>query len=608
MALPNDPNNPTGGLPQGTPKVRLEDIMDVQDAEQKLTSIFKNSIKNLESESKETFSKLSFGIDKIIKEEEKRALDTHKQFLKATMSADRFHIEELKSQRDELMQKMKDEAITERNLIVGSIKDKTAREEAYNRHKTQTAEKLAKVQKTFNDQITKSAITATAKELGFSEAAVGGMMKYATKANIVTGILAGVVATLSKALSLSRQFAEVQAATRGAGFEGTLGTGAMGEKTGDVGKIFESLTSATRNLALRPEEIRSFIVTLSDAPKALKEVDAKGASELIKFGGAMADIGIDLKTSMQIAAGASNDLNASSRRLIETYKTAKGITAATGMNTKLAFNTLLNLSGSLRSLTFNAEEASKVLVATSIPLQKMGFSNVEIQKFAANLAGVLGQLSPSKMAGLMGFVKGRMPTKEELTKEGGLSTMVDFFNEALAGFEQDSVERLFAIEALAKDVGLTQATTIKGAEAWDKVLSGAGTLADFSKNFKPNDEKMLDITERGFNTLIDMKSPLEILANKAVTFFESFAGEFMDIMRNVNRLVGKYASAANTYSEYKQDISTIGNTNFGALASYMNPFSGGARSSVERNMNYNVRKRMYDSMQEYKNSQISSRY
>ncbi len=604
MALPTDPSNP--GLPQGTPKVRLEDIMDVQDAEQKLTSIFKNSIKNLESESKEAFSKLSFGIDKVIKEEEKKALDTHKQFLKATLSADRFHIEELKSQRDELMKKVEDEAITERNLIIGSLKDKKDREDAYNRHKLQTAEKLAKVQKTFNNQITESAIRATAKEIGFSEAAVGGMMKYATKANIVTGILAGVVAVLSKALSLSRQFAEVQAAVRGAGFEGTMGVGAMGQKTGDVGKIFETLTSATRNLNLRPEEIRQFIVTLSDAPKALREIDAKGASELMGFAGAMADIGIDLKTSMQIAAGASNDLNASSRRLTETYKTAKGITSATGMNTKMAFNTLLNLSGSLRSLTFNAEEASKVLVATALPLQRMGFSNIEIQKFASNLAGVLGQLSPSKMAGLMGFVKGRMPTREELTKGGGLETMVDFFNQALSGFEKGSAERLFAVEALAKDVGLTQATTIKGAEAWEAVLDDVSKLEEFSKKFKPTEEKMLDITERGFTTLIDMKSPLEHLTNKAVQFFEDFSGPFMDIMKNINRLVASYSSKTNTYQEYRQDLSTIGNMNFSDFRNML-PRSS-YRSNVERDMDRNIRERQYRQMEEYKRSQLGSRY
>jgi hypothetical protein len=164
---------------------------------------------------------------------------------------------------------------------------------------------------------------------------------------------------------------------------------------------------------------------------------------------------------------------------------------------------------------------------------------------------------------MLGFVKGRMPTREELETEGGLGAFADFFNTALKDFEKGSSERRFAIEALAKDVGLAAATTRQGALGWEKVLDQldmvdpqgrSKLLEDFAKDFRPTEEKMLEIQKSGFEAMIDLKSPVEIISANIGRFLESWISDFIPFMRSVNQFINMTMRKVSTAQEMRQGI------------------------------------------------------
>lgn len=554
------------------PQFRLEDIFNVGEIRQQLGSLFKDTFKDVESAGKTAFDGVisaakgaSETVLKVVEKQKKEEEKIRAEFDKKRLSAEEFKVKQLLKQRDDLLKKIKGVHVQELNNLRGMIKDKTKLSEAETRKRKEHAKEL----KDFSVKMEKGILSARV-----SAGAATPLQKLQQSMNSLTDKTKGyarsllqtktwweaIVVVLADAAGQTARITEAQSALRAAGLAGTGGRLvrgiAGGTGGGELGRIaIDAMGRLQNELQLTAGDMAQLIQTLASAPQALKEVRDTGGESLNTFVAGMGRFGIQVEESMSIVSSTSNTFGMTLKNLNDVMNTAESITRDTGINFRDAFQSLVRLTGQMRTLTFNADAAQQIFLSTVGTLTQMRFAPQEIQRFNEAIAQVLGQMSPTALAGLVAFGQGAAPTglagRQQLlaAAEGAPQTLVDFFKPVLATFEKGSAERLFATQKLAEKIGLGAATTVKGSQAFERIVDEFGenpeemkaAFEKFKQEFKPPAEIELE----GFKALRDMRNPLINLEKTFRSFLNSISGPLTTVFKGLNDLMPKIRTVIN---------------------------------------------------------------
>jgi hypothetical protein len=297
------------------------------------------------------------------------------------------------------------------------------------------------------------------------------------------------------------------------------------------------------NLILASDiEMAGFLHTLSDAPAILREVSSAGGQNLKSLVGALGYFGVSAEDTVKLIAEANNRYGLSVKSATQVLRTASVIAQKTNINFKDAFNGILNLNQALRGFTTDAQASIDILAASVAPLEALDFSPQEIQKFTQSFANFLGNLNPSRLAGISAFVTGGgLPqSRKELLDTAKPETFFKFAQKIVGGFEKGSAQRTFAVESLAKQFGIGDGT-IRSTAALEDIIDQFGNntteltraFADFRKNFKLPEDKFKDIQQKGFTTLIEIRTPLQNIEKAVIKVVQDWSSIFIPF---INRL------------------------------------------------------------------------
>lgn len=566
---------PEGNDPQQPPKYNLEDLFNVGEIRQQLGSLLADSFKDMEIAGVAAFKNITEaakglqeilgkkGFDKLVTETKRAvgAMDkTQRQFDKKRMTAEAFSFKQLVKQKDDILKKITAVHTKELQDLKKTIADKQKLAAAETKKSKEQAKEIKDFKLEMEKEILKAKIaagkgSALDKAKNQMNDLVGAAREYKKTILDTKTWWEALLFVMAQAAGQSAEMAKSQAAMRAAGaggggrVTGELVPGAAAGALTDV--AVGALGDLRTSLNLTAQDMSGLVQTFATAPKLIKELTSIGGESAETFMKGMGRFGITLEESSQIASHASNVLGMSFEDLGKTMADSEAITNTTGINFRDVFQSMLSLQGSMRGLSFDADNARNVLVATVAPLKEMGFENAEIRKFAEGIGQVLGAMSPQKLAGMIAFTTGRAPTgkqgREDLLKaaKGDVSTLVDFLKPVLDNFETDSAERLFATQKLMESINMTGASNMTQVAAMEKVVD------DFAKNpkeakkafekafGKPADifKDASQIQKEGTEALVKMTHPLENLVKALQGFADELAGPGAGVFGNINALI-----------------------------------------------------------------------
>ena len=517
---PQDPNQP---FKPEVKKLRFEDIFDSEQIRREMNEIFQ--------------------VSKIVESDEKRSADIHLKYLKIVQTVERFKHTQLVNEKKEILKLLEQEMKYQKGLAtVGMPVGSPERMAAGKRVEAEYAGKQQKVETTYKPQLAAAGLQAIV-----SETIPGGakLVESFGKLSSSMGIVSIAVSALIKGfLGMSELMVaniRLQAQLRAAG----VGLKESGRGVEAATSLFNRLGRDMEVLGVSSDEIRSYISILAKAPDALKSVETdKGTDKLYKFRNAMGYFGVSIEETMKLIGDASREQRLSTDDLTDSFKAASKVSLETGMTFNDAFNQMINMNQELRSLTFNTDEARKMFIATAIPLRKLGFSPVEIQKFTMNLAQAVGGMTVENLIGMLAFTKKRMPTFDELKDvmkgtTSGAQVLFESFLEVTKGMNLLSLEGIVSVKKFSEQAGLTSVTSSnKVLEAWTEMLdkarkAGITKFEDIWKGWTDKRKKddpvktFEEIEREGFEALKGMKPPLDKLKIAFETFGNKFGQDFL---------------------------------------------------------------------------------
>jgi len=545
-----DPQQPFSGQgPQQPnfqpPKLKFEQLFDVVDIQMKMGLMFENTFKNMRKMAKTQTDGMW-----------KDAQGSFNAYNKFTQTAERQKFEALKKMQKDAHKEALQHALDQAKEIRNSGKSQVEVNEALARTVRELKDKNHIIDKSQVKELADAQKAAQRSEVAASGTVMDKLkQKTADMAKSLfdtKDIWEAVVLLMIKASSRLSDVAKAQQALRGAGRAGTFGVGGTGAITGGVGGAESLFSKLQSELNLTNADVDHFVSTLARAPRALKEAEGDGGKALTDFVGAMGFVGVSAEDSMGLLVEASNSMNMSQKQLTETMKRSLAITKATGINFKDVMNTMLKMTEALRGVTFNGDEASKVLNATVFPLQQMGMAPEEIDKFAQAMSHFLGQMSPTNAAGLFALTQGRMPgSTGELEQGASMANTMQAFQGVLQNFH-DPALRTIAAGKLGEQFGFQGAGTVKGAEAFQNVIDAFGSSSKEGEKamekFKKNFPSAGDLQAEGFKSMRDAAGTLQNVEKTLMRMMEQFSQFLFPAMQKTNEWLPKIGETVTRFN------------------------------------------------------------
>lgn len=504
--------------------------------------------------------------------------DAENKYRNETSTKERKRYRELKKEQDNSKKRILDIAKRERKSIL-NLKDEDKKRLELEKQRLKVKQDLFQIEKLGKPQLEKAEKAAirsegripgamgiagkagdVLKKIGGPMSKLGGVIgMVASKLGILGGVAGVLVAVLNKLVGANKEYTKIQAKLRQTGSE-TLrditdkGVQAFSKEAKGAfgGESFINLEKATE-----------LINILSDAPKALENiVTPEGIAKTAKLTKIMGYFGISAEQTAKIMADSSKKMGFGVEDLTDTFKTAKSIADSTNLTFSDAFHSLLGLNEELRNFSMNTVEASKALFAATIPLEKMGFEQEDIKKFTANLGKMMSSLTASKLMGFTAFTTGRMAGTAELEHMAGfkrdeegklikdesgqgakdaLAATLDFLSQSMENINPE--RQLVALEKLAPMAGFSAG--LKDLVGLKEILkSWTEQGADINKLLAAAKEKerispaeMEALQKKGFETLVNLKSPVELLGTVLGNLTEDGLKPLIKAVKTLNRIL-----------------------------------------------------------------------
>lgn len=614
---PNDPNqSPNPGPGQNQPlkpqveKLKFEDIADVDQIQSEMNRIFK--------------------VSAVVEKEEKKSAEIHMKYLKLIETAERHKHTMLMKEKKEMLKALEDEMRIQKNLAMGNVPSGPKRVAEGKRVEAEFRDKIEKLHGSFAPKIAAQSLRAAGSEGSGVLAGVTTKLadfieilpKLGSAMTIASGVVTALVAVFKLGTERLADLTKLQSQLRagGIGFtESAKGIDTALDASHRLGQNMAELGEST-------QDVNRMVTEFSKAPDVLHELmDAGGPKAWKTIRDAVGGFGIDAQSAAEMVVSASKSQNLSMTDLSKMFVNASHVAISSRMNFKDAFNSLLNINASMRNLTFNTDEARKVFTATTFVLRNMTdmkLSPEETQKFAAGIASAIGGMTVDKLTGVLAFVKGRMPTEDEMAKGLGLDTIVDFITKAM-GNDFKGPQSLNKIAGLMQELGVSVGNSpVQGAKAMKEVLLAfqkdhgatlqkvlddnlSDQMTGSEKQAQKAAEAMKKAQQDGFEAMKQMVPPLSkletALGDFANSFVEGFMPTFSSFATNFDKFV-KYT----TFQSARDAASTVGSD----IAHPMRTLHrwGSGRSDIETSMNKAAAMRQYRKMQAYKQDQIGTRY
>lgn len=601
MAPPLDPNQSQSQGPnpgQNQPikvqvdKLKFEDLVDVEDVQTKMNKIFK--------------------VSDVVEKEEKKSADIHLKYLKLIQTAERHKHTLLVQEKEQMIKLLKEEMVLEKNKAMGSAPHGPERVAAGQKVEADFATKIADLQRSMAPKENAANLRAIGSEghpiIAAATEKLAGFIELLPKFGIamygLSSIVTGIIAVLKLGMDRLADLSKLQADLRAGG----MGLNESGRSVVAAQKAFMILGQDMEVLGQSTGDVNRLVAEMSKSPDVLKELVAAGGPEAWKsMRDAAGEFGVSIQDTAEMVVSASKSQNLSMVDVSKMFVNASHVAKMSNMNFKDAFNSLLGINAELRNMTFNSDEARKVFTATAFALRNFGdfkLSQVEAQKFAASIAGAIGGMTVEKMTGVMAFVKGRMPTEDELAKGLGLDTLVEFMNKAM-GNDFKGPQALIKISKLMEELGIQLGSSpIQGAKAMQAVLMAfqkdhgamlqkvlddnlANQMTGSEKQAKKAAEDMKQASAKGLQSLTQMVAPLDKLATAVGDFANKFVDNFMP----------QFSSFANNFDKFVKMTSFDSMKNMGGVSQsqmqYESSLDKGTKynSTVQRDMTRGARAR-----------------
>jgi hypothetical protein len=601
---PIDPNQPPqnpGQNPANQPlpklqvdKLRFEDVFDVAQIQDQMKRVFRIS-------------------PMIVEENEKKAAEIHLKYLKVIQTAERHKHTVLLKEKKDLIKMLDEELKLQKKIQTEGLTKREARG-IHEGLEKQHAEKVQKVETAYKPQLAAQSLRALASEgsgvLGGMAGKLAGFIELLPKLGTAMGAMSGIVTGLLAVFKLGTErladLTKLQAQLRAGG----QGLGESARSVEAAQKAFHALGQDRQVLGQSADDVNKLVSELSKAPDALRELTKEGGPEAWKaIRDAMSKFGIDASTVADMVTNASKTQNMSMEEVGKMFMSASDVATEARINFKDAFNGLININAEMRNLTFNTDEARKIFTSTYISLRKLGdtkFSAADAQKFAASFSSALGSMTIEKLTGILSFVKGRMPSEDELAEGLGFNDVMKFFDKIMGGtFTSKDSSAMNKIAKGMETLGINMGDNpVMAAKEMQLVLTkwkaSVGTETEkvtkesLEKEMKAREEQARKAAaafkkaqEEGFAAQKQMVPPLNKLATAMGTFAVDFVDTFMP----------QFSSFANNFDKFVKIMtfdSLTKNKSPGTVAyeAGMDESMGVKyRSSIERNMTQSVRAR-----------------
>lgn len=552
---PVDPTNQPQGAPNEPPmkpsvqKLQFDDVFDTQQIEEEMKRVFR--------------------ISKVIETEEKKSADIHLKYLKIVQTAERFKHTELVREKKEMLKLLEEEMRVQKNLAMGAVPHGPQRVAAGKQVEAEFAAKMAQVETKYKPQIASQNLRAMASEGSGVLSGVTSKLaefieilpKLGTAMGAMSVIVTGLLAVFKLGMDRLADLTKIQASLRAGG----VGLNESARGVQSALKYFNIVGQDMEELGQSTGEVDKLVSVLAKSPDVLQDLVSKGGPDAWKtIRNAMLEFGISADDTADMLVTASKQQNLSMTEVGKNFGRAAYVAKQSNMSFKDAFNGLMNISAEMRNMTFNTEEARKVFTSTYLALRQIGdmkgFSQQDAQKFAANFSGALGSMTVDKLTGVLAFVKGRMPTQDELVQGMGFDEVMKFFDKIMGGtFTSKDASAMNKIAKGMETLGMSMGDNPKlAAKEMQTVLmnwkANVGTATEKSTNsalekeMKAREEQskkdmkaLEDAQKIGAEAAKQMVDPLTKLSTALGTFADKFvsqfAGEFSTFAANFDKFV-----------------------------------------------------------------------
>ena len=263
------------------------------------------------------------------------------------------------------------------------------------------------------------------------------------------------------------------------------------------------------------EKMQLMSKIFTEAPRLINET----AESTHKFVGYMGLFGLNVEESSKILIDAQRSLGYNSGDLIGTFQLASGMNKKYGISVGENAGIIRDMTGSLRMMGLGAKEAAAIMNAIPTQNELGKITATELHQYTSAMADLIGGMAPSKMAGIMAFMKGGgIPTSAEMIGGGvGMPGMVGKLYERIRGGFGGKAEdnKLLIAEAFTKNMGIQIPINEKTMLTMDEILRNMPTnVDDIIKQLAAKDIKpMNDRIKEGMQTLTNMHGTLENIEN-----------------------------------------------------------------------------------------------
>lgn len=451
----------------------------------------------------------------------KPAMDEARKSLEALIKLNRTHYDIINIEENKKVQKIRDSYAQERKELLENFTLATKNQLLSHQQRIDLAKRAREELKNISKLESKD----------MAEAKQGEFMKSVKSAFSPAGVWGSAVSTLGPMVAIGSLLGRLQDIGIG---EFKLG-GAIGRATGQKAshgagaaglEAFGGFVGVGVGTIPPDKAAGMYAEALGKAPKLIGQSLEPALTPLLTMG-------VSVKDAMNLMAEASESAGLTVIETSKNIKFATGLAKAFGIDANRSLIYLQDFAGSIRRVGSSSEVAQKQSEEWTATIEEaaksQNMSIADTSKLMSQVAGAIGSFSPSRAAGLIAGVTGKMPTTfAELEKAGtaGFAKQLYGTISRSAGAEG----QMFVPEAFAKTLGMGN-LDIQGAKTLQEAMSKPDMTMDRLKElgFQSMDSNMRDAKV----AMVSSQSLLETIA-------DIFAGEMMFIARRLGLAADRY--------------------------------------------------------------------
>ncbi len=458
-------------------------------------------------------------------------LAAEERFYRAVGDKARARQVEVIRHKDELINKINDEAKAQIAAYEAEIKAGKKTQDDLLKYKQSIADKTVSIEKDAQKKINegggfKGMIGKVTEFAGGVGGPIGSTVAGA--GNLVTNPYSAITALLAyvfeKTAATHAAFSASGSRLANAGFG--IGTGSTSAE-GLTGR----LRGVVGGFALSQAQETQMLESMSGSRTLIGQAKGRGGMEAFAGNlGLFANILPDVAAETALFTDATKSLGMSQKDISDMLVSSR-VNADRLKTTQLdAIKVQLDMQKSLRNITNDGTVAASVLSNVSGYLDSIGASEAEKARIGLAVGQAGANLSLSQMAGMFAFThNGKIPGPAEMFGEGGVmkgtgvfGLMGSFLNKVGSQF-QDPTQRMYAADSLRQQYlpGLRLQDTPKFFDLTNAMMGGQISQEDFAKQFKDLEGKTPQAAmAAGIERLGEIVDPFTKLSNRISTFWE----------------------------------------------------------------------------------------